>query len=103
VLEPPGDLGFEQEPGAAGGVGGALGAVLSGVRVGGNAVQRGVEHGIGQLLQLVAAGAEPVGGHQALLRIASISRQGLVDQLLQQIVLRQGQGPLLDQVSAQRF
>ena len=58
--------------------------------------------GIANCFNLVAARAEPVGGHQALLRIASISRQGLVDRCSSRSCCA-GTRPVLDQVSAQRF
>ena len=153
MLQPPGDLGFEQEAGAAVRVVGAfgsellegdlavelgveghgdlpqappgvrpedrepraggrralgigergLGVVLSGGCGGRDAVERGLDLGVGDPLQLGAEGAEPVGGRQALLGVAAMSRQVLVDELLQEVVPRRGQGLLLDQDPAQRF
>ena len=74
----------------------------SGGRGARDAVERGPDLGVGDPLQLGADGAEPVGGRQALLGVAAVSRQVLVDQLLQQVVPRRGQGLLLDQDPAQR-
>ena len=76
---------------------------MSGVRDARNAVQHGLEFGVGDVFQVVTDRPESTHGRQAFLDIAAMSRQVLVDQLLQEIMSRQGQGLLLDQDPAQRL
>ncbi len=62
-----------------------------------------MELGVGDVFQVATDRPDSTNGGQAFLGIAVVSRQVLVDQLLQEGLPRRGEGLLLDQDPAQRL